>query len=177
MYEASHWGTREEFILDEALAFTTSNLESLVVSQSCPDHLREYIGHALEFPYHKGMPRLEARQYISYYEKDESRSDLVERIKHSFKISTWETETRGEFLHSSCSQLAALFEPHFTLSRNVLSKWCMAFTLLDDTYDSYGLFEELQQLTKAMESKDAMDELQGDYLKSIYETVLNIVGT
>ncbi|KAK8479393.1 hypothetical protein V6N13_039268 [Hibiscus sabdariffa] len=52
----------------------------------------------------------------------------------------------------------------------------MAFTLLDDTYDAYGLFEELQQLTKAMErySKDAMDELQGDYLKSIYEIVLNI---
>ncbi|KAK8479392.1 hypothetical protein V6N12_031442 [Hibiscus sabdariffa] len=85
MYEASHWGTREEFILDEALAFTTSNLESLVVSQSCPDHLREYIGHALEFPYHKGMPRLEARQYISYYEKDESRSDvLLKFAKYDF---------------------------------------------------------------------------------------------
>ncbi|KAK8276191.1 hypothetical protein V6Z12_D10G184100 [Gossypium hirsutum] len=69
LYEASHWGMDLEHILDKALAFATLHLESLVVSQSCPNHLRELIGNALKFPYHKGMQRVEARHCISYYKE------------------------------------------------------------------------------------------------------------
>ncbi|XVE79237.1 hypothetical protein DITRI_Ditri14bG0041800 [Diplodiscus trichospermus] len=85
LYEASHWGMHGELILDEALAFTRTHLESLV-NQSCPNHLRQYIANALYRPYHKGTPRLEARQYISFYEKDhESRNDtLLKFAKYDF---------------------------------------------------------------------------------------------
>ncbi|XWS28559.1 hypothetical protein CRYUN_Cryun25bG0080500 [Craigia yunnanensis] len=125
LYEASHWGMHGELILDEALAFTTLHLESLV-SQSCPDHLREYIANALNRPYHKGMPRLEARQYISFYEKyHESRNDIL-----------------------------------------------LKFAKYDFNRVQMHLQQELSLLSRYDIS--AMDELPGDYLKSLYETVLNI---
>ena len=76
MYEASHFRINGELILDEALAFTTLHLESSLANQSSPRHA-VYIVNALCHPYHKGMPRLEARQYISFYEKDESRNDVL----------------------------------------------------------------------------------------------------
>ncbi|XVF69193.1 hypothetical protein PTKIN_Ptkin11bG0060800 [Pterospermum kingtungense] len=76
--EASPWGVHGELVLDEALAFTTLYLNSLVSQSSLPEHLREYIANALYKPYHNGMPRLEARRCIFFYEKDsESRNDLL----------------------------------------------------------------------------------------------------
>ncbi|XVE68503.1 hypothetical protein DITRI_Ditri09bG0073200 [Diplodiscus trichospermus] len=86
LYEASNWGVHGEVILDEALAFTRLHLESLVNQSSCPDHLREYIANALYRPYHKGMPMLEAKQYIYFYERDdESRNDtLLKFAKYDF---------------------------------------------------------------------------------------------
>ncbi|XVF70540.1 hypothetical protein PTKIN_Ptkin11bG0169700 [Pterospermum kingtungense] len=89
LYEASHWGMHGEVILDEALVFTRMHLASLVSHQSCPDHPRECIANALYRPYHKGMPRLEARQYISFYEKldSESRNDILLKFaKYDFNL-------------------------------------------------------------------------------------------
>lgn len=71
------WGMDQVHKLDEALAFAAWRLESLVVSQSCPDHLREYNGNALKFPHHKGMQRVEARLYKSSYQKHESRNNIL----------------------------------------------------------------------------------------------------
>ncbi|XVF19703.1 hypothetical protein REPUB_Repub11eG0133500 [Reevesia pubescens] len=197
LYEASHWGMHGELILDETLAFTTLHLESLV-SQSCPDHLREYIANALNRPYHKGMPTLEARQYISFYEKDESRNHiLLNFAKYDFNrvqmhlqqelslLSSWWEESnigsrfphvRQRIVESFFSGVVVLFEPRFALGRSAMTKWSVALLLMDDTYDAYGLYEELPYLTKALERFDisAMDELPVDYLKCLYEAILNI---
>ncbi|GMJ07086.1 terpene synthase 21 [Hibiscus trionum] len=198
LYEACQWGMHQEHILDEALTFTTMHLESLSVSQSCPDHLREYIGNALKFPYHKGMPRLESKQYISYYENEESRNDLLLRFaKYDFNrvqmlyqrelslLSSWLKKenlasrfphVRQRMVESFFMAVSMLFEPQFAVSRNILTKWYMGFALIDDTYDAYGLYEELQSLEKAIERWDrsAMDELPGEYLTSLYEAFLHI---
>lgn len=83
LYEASFMSVHGEDILDEALEFTRSHLNSLAM-QSSP-HSAERIKNALILPYHKGIPRVEARQYISFYEKDESRNDtLLEFAKVDF---------------------------------------------------------------------------------------------
>ncbi|KAK8569638.1 hypothetical protein V6N13_046687 [Hibiscus sabdariffa] len=49
-------------------------------------------------------------------------------------------------------------------------------SVLDDTYDAYGTFEELQYLTDAMKRFDisAMDKLPADYLKLVYKTILDV---
>lgn len=69
-YEAAHLRVHGEDILDEALAFTTSQLEPIA---SCPLNcnsplLAAQITRALKQPLHKGIPRLEARHYISIYQ-------------------------------------------------------------------------------------------------------------
>ncbi|XVF70658.1 hypothetical protein PTKIN_Ptkin11bG0179900 [Pterospermum kingtungense] len=77
LYEANQWRMHEEPILDEALAFATLHLESMA-NQPISPYLSEYIINALHQPYHKGMPRVETRQCIKFYEKDdESRNHIL----------------------------------------------------------------------------------------------------
>ena len=75
LYEATHVRTRHEAILDEAFAFTKSHLESMAT------HLTPFfanqVTHALKQPLHKGIPRVEARHYISVYEEDPSKNQLL----------------------------------------------------------------------------------------------------
>ncbi|GMI96279.1 terpene synthase 21 [Hibiscus trionum] len=198
LYEACQWGMHQEHILDEALTFTTLHLESLSISRSCPDHLREYIGNALKFPFHKGMPRLESKQYICYYEHDEWRNDLLLKFaKYDFNrvqmlhqkelsllSSWWQKENiasrfphgRQRLVESFFMAVSMLFEPQFALARNIMSKWYIGLTLIDDTYDAYGLYEELRSLNKAIQRWDrsAVNELPGEYLRNIYECFLDI---
>ena len=83
LYEASFLSVHGEQILDDALVFTKANLESLAM-QSSP-RLADHIRNALIRPFHKGVPRIEARKYISFYEEDESRNDtLLEFAKIDF---------------------------------------------------------------------------------------------
>ncbi|KAL4296903.1 hypothetical protein GQ457_12G026080 [Hibiscus cannabinus] len=198
LYEACQWGMHQEHILDEALTFTTLHLESLLSSRSCPDHLREYIGNALKFPYHKGMPRLESKQYISYYGNEESRNDLLLKFaKYDFNrvqmlhqkelslLSSWWQKAnlasrfphvRQRMVESFFMAVAMVFEPQFAFARNLMSKWYIGFALIDDTYDAYGLYQELQALKRAVERWDtsAVDELPGEYLRNLYEAFLHI---
>ena len=67
LYEASHVGTDGETILNEALAFTTDALESMVRNLESP--LKEHVERALVQPLHLGIQRLEARSYIGIYEE------------------------------------------------------------------------------------------------------------
>ena len=65
LYEATHFRVHGEDILDEALAFTTTHLQSATKHSSNP--LAEQVVHALKQPIRKGLPRLEARHYFSVY--------------------------------------------------------------------------------------------------------------
>jgi hypothetical protein len=75
LYEASFLSVHGEQVLDEALVLTKTNLESLAM-QSSP-RLAHHIRYALIRPFHKGVPRIEARKYISFYEEEESRNDTL----------------------------------------------------------------------------------------------------
>ncbi|TQD81052.1 hypothetical protein C1H46_033405 [Malus baccata] len=67
LYEATHLRIHGEEILDEALTFTTTNLESATFRLSPP--LAKAVTHALNQPLRKGLPRVEARYYLSVYEE------------------------------------------------------------------------------------------------------------
>ncbi|XWS20737.1 hypothetical protein CRYUN_Cryun31cG0128200 [Craigia yunnanensis] len=157
---------------DEALAFTTLHLESSLANQSSP-HQAEYIVNALCRPYHKGVPRLEARQYISFYERDESRNDvLLEFAKCDFNwiqmllqqelshLCGWwkESDIESRFPYARHRNVEAFFlavgfyfEPCYARARNIYAKLTIIIGLLDDTYDAYGTYEELQYFTDAMQ--------------------------
>ena len=59
-YEGTHIRVHGEDILDEALKFTTTHLESMAINFSHP--LAPQVSHALNRPIRKCLPRVEARQ-------------------------------------------------------------------------------------------------------------------
>ena len=75
LYEASYLRVHGEDILDEALSFTTTNL-GRVASHLRPP-LSEEVSHALNQPIRKGLPRLEARHYMSIYPQHHSHNQLL----------------------------------------------------------------------------------------------------
>nr|POE90769.1 (-)-germacrene d synthase [Quercus suber] len=77
-YEATHLRVHGEDILDEALEFTTTHLKS--TSSIIGNPLATQITHALKQPLHKGIPRLEARRYITVYEKDASHNKILRKL-------------------------------------------------------------------------------------------------
>jgi (-)-germacrene D synthase len=75
LYEAAHLRVHGEDILDKALVFTATHLESVASHLSPP--LATQVSHALKQPIHKGMPRLEATFYISIYQQDASHNEVL----------------------------------------------------------------------------------------------------
>lgn len=78
LYEASFLCLPGEEILEEALVFTHSHLESMVTVNpiKCPI-LLEKVSHALKQPIRKGLERVEARYFISVYEQDPSHNRVL----------------------------------------------------------------------------------------------------
>ncbi|KAG9454113.1 hypothetical protein H6P81_007017 [Aristolochia fimbriata] len=73
LYEAAFLGIRGEDILDEAIAFTTQHLQSILASNNTTttDHLHPVLAkrvqRALEIPTHKRLPIENARDMILFY--------------------------------------------------------------------------------------------------------------
>lgn len=76
LYEAAQIRVRGEDILEEALTFTTTHLESMIPLLS-NNPLKAQIIEALTHPIHKVIPRLGARKYIDIYENMESHNHLL----------------------------------------------------------------------------------------------------
>lgn len=75
LYEATYMRYREETLLNEANALATYYLkQAMPLLNSC---LKEIVARALSHPLHWSLARLEARYYISIYEKGDSKNDLI----------------------------------------------------------------------------------------------------
>ncbi|KAE8704278.1 putative Terpene synthase 21 [Hibiscus syriacus] len=147
LYEASHLRVHGECVLEEALAFTTANLNSSAKKFS--PLVAKLITNALDQPLNKSSPRLAARTYISFYEEEESRDEpLLKFAKLDFN--------QVQILH-----------------KQEVSQITRDFYVADDTFDAYGTPQELQRLIDALKIWDisALDELH-DYTKVICKTVL-----
>ncbi|KAK9997341.1 hypothetical protein SO802_022027 [Lithocarpus litseifolius] len=123
-YEATHLRMHGEDILDEALEFTTTHLKSTASLIGNP--LAAQITCALKQPLHKGIPRLEARRYISFYEQDASHSKVLLKLSildfnlvqslHKEElsyISRWDISCIGqlpEYMQICCRALFDVFE-------------------------------------------------------------------
>jgi len=75
LYEASHLSVHGEDVLDQALSFSLTHLESVKEQLSPP--LTTQVRHALKQTIRKGVPRLEARRYISMYEAEPLHNEVL----------------------------------------------------------------------------------------------------
>ncbi|GLT48483.1 hypothetical protein SLA2020_221050 [Shorea laevis] len=199
LYEAAHLRVCGEDILDEAITFTTSQLESMATRVSTL--LAEQIAHALNRPIRKGLPRIEARHYISLYSRDDhfvsSNATLLKFAKIDFNMlqachlkelsSIMEWRKKLDFYTTKMLYArdravecyfwisGVYFEPKYSLGRTFLTKVITLTSVLDDTYDNYGTIEELNLLTKCIERWDTsvINQLP-EYMKLVYQELLNV---
>ncbi|GFQ01960.1 cis-muuroladiene synthase [Phtheirospermum japonicum] len=195
LYEAAHLRTRGEEILEEAVAFTIHHLKRMVQQLDSP--LQDQVKRALEQPLHWGVPRIETRCYISSYEKDDTKNEILLKLaKLDFnyvqnmhkselhEISRWWNEldlksklphTRDRVVEAYLWAVAFHFEPQYSKARVAFTKALMMLTVIDDTYDNYAPLEEAELFTEIMErwNIDEIDRLP-NYMKIVYRFILSV---
>lgn len=192
LYEASHVRIHDDKILDEALAFCTTHLNGMVDQLSPP--LADQVAHALHQPMHKGMPRVEARHYISIYEKDPScNKTLLKFAKldfnllqtlHQKELKDLRRWWKGLHMNASFSRdrlteayfwiVGVYYEPQFSQARKLFRKIFKSTSLMDDTYDAYGTIEELEVVTEMFQRSwniSCVDELP-EHVKWCYYAIV-----
>ncbi|XP_062015838.1 (-)-germacrene D synthase-like [Rosa rugosa] len=198
LYEATHLRVRGEDFLEEALTFTTTHLESAALANHLSPPLSKQVRHALNQPLRKGLPRLEARHYMSLHQElHGSRNrillsfakldfNLLQQVhqKELSDIARWWKEldfasklpfARDRVIECYFWILGVYFEPEYYFARRTLTKVIAMTSIIDDIYDVYGTLEELDLFTRAIERWDisAMDELP-EYMKVCYEALLDV---
>ncbi|KAL0667899.1 hypothetical protein Bca4012_030603 [Brassica carinata] len=163
LFQVAHLGTPSEDIMDEALSFTRNHLESLDghnASSAIAPHLFKHIQNALYIPRYGNIEVLVAREYISYYEQDESHNEIILKFaKLNFNfcqflcIQELETLTRwwkdldlasklphirDRVVECHFMSLGAYFEQQYSLGRIIVAKITMIVVVVDDTYDAYA---------------------------------------
>ncbi|KAK3195387.1 hypothetical protein Dsin_026697 [Dipteronia sinensis] len=182
LYEAAHVGVHGEDILDEAIEFTTTHLQSYAsVATINHDHLSnpraEQVIHALRRPLHKRVPRIEARRYISIYQDHEPSHNqallklakidfnLVQSLhkKEISQLCRWAKDldftgklpfARDRMVEGYFWILGMVPDLQYSLARIVIAKAIHILTIIDDTYDAYGTLAELALLAEAFERFD-----------------------
>ncbi|EOA14601.1 hypothetical protein CARUB_v10027853mg, partial [Capsella rubella] len=198
-YEAVHFGTTNDHILDEASSFTLEHLEPLAMCQrAIPPNMLKLIQKALHIPQHRNSQALVAREYISFYENEEDRDEtLLKLAKLNFKffqlhyfqelklITMWWRELsitlnlprniKERTVESWFAALVINFEPQFSLGRIMSAKLYLLITFLDDACDIHGSIPEVASLVNCIErwEPDYMENLQG-HMKSSFQFVMYV---
>ncbi|XP_038903296.1 alpha-farnesene synthase-like [Benincasa hispida] len=197
LYEASQLRMRGEEALDEAFRFANARLEAIVSDSATEPMVAAEVRRALKWPLYKNLPRLEARHYIGLYsEKPWKNEGLLNFAKMDFNqlqklhqkeiayISEWWEDygfaeklsfARNRIVEGYFFALGIFFEPQFLSARLIMTKIIAIGSMLDDIYDVYGTFEELELLTHALErwEKSETEQLP-NYLKMYYDALLDV---
>ncbi|XP_050220084.1 alpha-copaene synthase-like [Mercurialis annua] len=195
LYEAAHLSIRGEVILDDALAFATETLQSLLPGLT--NHLATRVSHSLNRPIRKCLPRLETRYYIDVYPMEKSYDETLLKFakldfnmlqklhqKELYSVTKWwkslDVATNLPYARDRLVELyfwmmGIYFQPKYSFARIMMTKIAATVSLLDDTYDNYATFEEAEILTDAIQRWDikAKDTLP-EYMKLIYVTLLDL---
>ncbi|KAL0362769.1 UNVERIFIED_CONTAM: Beta-caryophyllene synthase [Sesamum calycinum] len=158
LYEAAHFGVHGEDVLDKALHFSSSRLESLAPHMA--SSLSALVNEALKFPIRKNLTRLGARKFISVWWKD-----LDFKNKLPF--------VRDRMVECYFWALGVYFEPQYQVARKILAKVLALGSTVDDIYDVYGTLDELKMFTHAIQrwNIDALEELP-PYMRICYKALL-----
>lgn len=176
LYDAAHTRTHGEEILDDIIAWSKSRLQSLLEEKNLEPELAEEVRCALETPRFRRVKRVEARRYISVYEKKGGRDGtILEFAKLEYNISqaiycdelkeltVWWKDfqshidmrfTRDRLVELHFWMLGVIHEPYYSYSRIMMTKFYIFANFFDDLYDNYGTTEESDVFTAAMERWD-----------------------
>ncbi|KAM3301971.1 hypothetical protein P3S67_016473 [Capsicum chacoense] len=196
LYEASHVRTHGEDILEDALAFSTTHLESATPHLNSP--LKEQVTHALEQSLHKGIPRIEIQFFISsIYDKQAIKNDVLLRFakldynmlqmlhkQELAEVSRWWKDlnfvntlpyARDRVVECYFWALGVYYEPQYSQARVMLVKTIAMISIVDDTYDAYGTVEELATYTDVIQRWDVKEIGRlPDYMKISYKALLDL---
>ncbi|KAL0435391.1 UNVERIFIED_CONTAM: Gamma-cadinene synthase [Sesamum radiatum] len=195
LYEAAHVRIHGEDILEEAIGFTTHHLKRMVRELDSP--LQEQVKRALEQSLHRGVPRIETRHFISFYEKNDSRNELLLKLakldfnflqnlykKELYELSRWWNKfdlksklpyARDRMVECYLWGMTFRFEPQYSYVRVAIAKGMQMVSIMDDTYDNYATLEEADLFTEILERWDIneIDRLP-NYMKIVYRFILSI---
>ncbi|PIN00286.1 Gamma-curcumene synthase [Handroanthus impetiginosus] len=159
LYEAAHIRMHGEDILEEAVAFTTHHLTRVLPQLESP--IKDKVKRALEHPIHKAVLIIEARLYISIYEKEKSRDEvLLKMAKLNFN-----------YLQNLYTRMSSPNSP----VRIAISKSIQLVAVADDTYDNYATLEEAQLFSEVLERWNVDEiELLPDCMKTVYQFIMSI---
>ncbi|CAI9754879.1 unnamed protein product [Fraxinus pennsylvanica] len=195
LYEAAYLRVQGEDILEDAIAFTTDNLKSMAPHLSST--LEKQVAHALVQCLHFGNPRIEAHNFISIYEEDESKNELLLRFakldynslqmlhkQELYEVSRWWKEldlvsklpyARDRVVECFFWAMGVYHEPQYSIARIMLTKTIAMTSIIDDTYDAYGTVEELEIFTEAIMRWDISEIGRlPEYIKPFYSALLNL---
>ncbi|XP_054810947.1 (-)-germacrene D synthase-like [Prosopis cineraria] len=195
LYEAAYLSVHGEDILDEALVFTWNRLRSITVESNL--FLAEKLQQSLKQCPYRGLPRLEARKYISIYHLHPSCDQVLLMLakldfnmlqklhqKEFGNICKWWNKldvprnvsyARNRIVGLCFWVLTVYFEPQYSKARRMMTKVIGLLSIIDDTYDAYGTIDELELLTEAIQRWDicCLNDLP-EYIKLVYKEVLNV---
>ncbi|KAF3652744.1 5-epiaristolochene synthase [Capsicum annuum] len=196
LYEASHVRSHGEDILEDALAFSTTHLESAAPHLNSP--LKEQVMHALDQSLHKGIPPIEIQFFISsIYYKQETKNDMLLRFakldynmlqmlhkQELAEVSRWWKDlnfvntllyARDRVVECYFWALGVYYEPQYSQARVMLVKTIAMISIVDDTYDAYGTVEELAIYTDVIQRWDIKEIGRlPDYMKISYKALLDL---
>ncbi|KAL7105814.1 hypothetical protein ACP275_07G069200 [Erythranthe tilingii] len=195
LYEAAHVRIRGEDILEEAVSFTKHHLTRHMLSLESP--LKDKVKRALVHSIHRGVPIIEARVYISIYEKDDSRDEIILKLAklnfnylqnmykeelselyrwwNNFDLKSKLPYARDRLTECYLWGVAFHFEPKYSYVRKAVAIAVQMVTVIDDTYDNYATLNEAQLFTDVLERWD-MNEIGQlpDYMKPVYQFIMSI---
>ncbi|CAL1397691.1 unnamed protein product [Linum trigynum] len=199
LYEASQWMTPGEDILHEAGEFSARRLRSWIAPNPSQYYsvvndvigllaTEEAVANALKHPYHRSIPRLVIKDYLSSFGAtitSKRQSRYVETLKDLAKLdlkmnqavhqkeldqlSRWWDEVglgtsvgRDQLLaKASAWPKATLAGPELSEYRVELAKIISIVYLINDIFDMYGSLDDLALFTEAMTrwDTDTIDKL------------------
>ncbi|KAL0687817.1 hypothetical protein Bca4012_087494 [Brassica carinata] len=145
LYEAAHLRTTRDYIMDEALSFTTKHMDSLAGRSS--SHLSRLKQNALGLSQHWNMEILVAMEYISFYEQEKDHDETL--LKFS-KLN---------------------FNARIMLTKFVTAEIIIDDTF--DRYASMSESESLAKSLERWAPDKDMDK-QPDYLKFVFKFILDV---
>ncbi|KAL6646707.1 hypothetical protein ACP70R_015401 [Stipagrostis hirtigluma subsp. patula] len=178
LYNAAHFGTHGETILDEAMSFSKKCLETTLPYLDPEGSLAREITCALETPLSRRVRIYEIKYYISIYEKETTMHEKIlelamlnsnlMQLQHQQELKTITRWWRNLKLQSNLSfsrdrivecyfwMAGVYFEPCYSRARIILTFMMVIITIMDDIYDVYATSEECELLTECIESWDPM---------------------
>ncbi|KAM0018849.1 putative (-)-beta-caryophyllene synthase [Helianthus debilis subsp. tardiflorus] len=198
LYEATYLRMQGEVVLEDALVFTRTRLNKIANNLTKSNStLSIHIQDALKQPLQKRLPRLEALYYIPFYQQQDCHNEsLLKLAKLAFnllqslhrkelsQVSRWWKRLdvpnnlpyiRDRLVECYFWALSVYFEPKYSQARIFLAKVFSVTTIIDDTFDAYGTYEELKIFTEAIQrwSITCIDELP-EYMKLAYQALIDV---